>query len=68
MSQQFDKEAQIRAAKAAWAASPALRAEFVSEETYIAYSLADSRGAIKVFGARSSGDAKAQPQGGKQST
>lgn len=51
MSQPIDKESQVRAAKAAWAASPALRAEFVSEETFIAFRLAENRGAFRVLGA-----------------
>jgi hypothetical protein len=48
--QQHDRDEIVRAAQATWAATPAIRAEFISLEAFTAYRLAVARGAAKVLG------------------
>ena len=44
-----DTEAVKRAAHAEWESDPALRAEFTSRDAYVAYRLADARGAARIM-------------------
>jgi len=45
---EFDVEAVTREAKHAWATSPTLRAEFASEDEYLAYRRAEARGQVRI--------------------
>lgn len=58
----FDKQASIRAAEAAWASSPELRAEFVgNREAFIAWRCAVDAGRVKVLATSATGNAAPAP-------
>jgi hypothetical protein len=48
--QQHDRDEVVRAAQQTWAASPAIRAEFTSLESFVAYRSAIARGDAKILG------------------
>jgi hypothetical protein len=56
----IDAEATTRDAERAWAADASVRVEFSSKETYLAFRLADARGAARIIGTRNSA-ARATP-------
>jgi hypothetical protein len=45
----FDDEAVRMRAADAWKSKPELRAEFASQEAYIAYCAAEEKGRVKIF-------------------